>query len=186
MFPVLNSLDEINDSTEDIRRHELREKAISEIISSEKMYIHQLELILKYFMKPLLEKQILRYDNFNTIFGSIESISNINIELLNEIESNPGNIANAFLKLAPYFKLYSVYAYDFRKSLGVLQELQSKNKEFSKFLANQESRPEVSQKLSALLITPIQRVPRYRLLLKEVIAFTSQTDPDYDFLRGKR
>jgi hypothetical protein len=29
-------------------------------------------------------------------------------------------------------------------------------------LANQESRPEVQKKLNSLLITPVQRIPRYK------------------------
>jgi len=33
--------------------------------------------------------------------------------------------------------------------------------------------------LSSLLITPVQRIPRYELLLKELINCTWETHPDY-------
>lgn len=46
-----------------------------------------------------------------------------------------------------------------------------------------ESRPEVQQKLSSLLITPIQRVPRYRLLLQQVLLYTSPADIDYKLIQ---
>lgn len=38
-------------------------------------------------------------------------------------------------------------------------------------------------KLNALLITPIQRVPRYRLLLKQVLLYTSPSETDYKLLQ---
>lgn len=46
-----------------------------------------------------------------------------------------------------------------------------------------ETRPEVQQKLSSLLITPIQRVPRYRLLLQQVLLYTSPADVDYKLIQ---
>lgn len=48
----------------------------------------------------------------------------------------------------------------------------------------QESRPEVQSKLSSLLIAPIQRIPRYRLLLKQVLDYTSPVDADYLALKS--
>lgn len=46
----------------------------------------------------------------------------------------------------------------------------------------QESRPEVQSKLSALLIVPIQRVPRYKLLLTSLFNLTSPSETDYKSL----
>jgi hypothetical protein len=54
-----------------------------------------------------------------------------------------------------------------------------KNSPFRSFLEKTESRPEVQQKLNSLLISPIQRVPRYRLLLQQVLLYTSPSDSDY-------
>ena len=51
-------------------------------------------------------------------------------------------------------------------------------------IANQETRPEVGNKLTALLITPIQRIPRYKLLLQEVLRHTSPKQSDYANLQG--
>ena len=52
-----------------------------------------------------------------------------------------------------------------------------------RFISNQEGRPEVSTKLGALLIAPIQRLPRYRLLLREVLRFTEKDDPDLQSIK---
>jgi len=81
--------------------------------------------------------------------------------------------------------VYSVYAFDYRGALFILQDLISKNPVFRKFLEETESRPEVQRKLNALMIVPIQRVPRYKLLLEQVLLYTSPADADYKLLKGK-
>jgi hypothetical protein len=48
----------------------------------------------------------------------------------------------------------------------------------------QETRPEVQSKLSALLIAPIQRVPRYKLLLTSLFNLTMPSEEEYDSLLG--
>lgn len=46
-------------------------------------------------------------------------------------------------------------------------------------MEKQETRPEVQNKLSALLIAPIQRIPRYKLLLQQLHELTTPSDPDF-------
>ena len=65
-----------------------------------------------------------------------------------------------------------------------MQEIHQNNLAASKFIQNQETRPEVSNKLSSLLIAPIQRVPRYKLLLQEVLRHTAPRQRDYNVLQG--
>ena len=86
--------------------------------------------------------------------------------------------------MAPFFKLYSVYAFDYKNALLILQELTNKNLVFRKFLEDAESRPEVQQKLNSLMIVPIQRVPRSKLLLEQVLLYTSPADLDFKILKG--
>lgn len=66
----------------------------------------------------------------------------------------------------------------------MFQELTEKNTAFKKFLETTESRPEVQRKLISLLIAPIQRVPRYRLLLQQVILYSSPCEADFKILQG--
>lgn len=85
-------------------------------------------IFFQFFMHPLKEKGIINSSTFTSLFGNIETIYRVNGELLRELKQNPENIATAFLKLAPFFKLYSVYAYDYKQILMVLQVgLQTQN-----------------------------------------------------------
>ncbi|XP_062130166.1 putative protein tag-52 [Drosophila sulfurigaster albostrigata] len=165
------------------KRLGFRLQAVQEIISSEKSYLEHLELLMQFFVRPLKEQAIIDASNHTALFGQIEMIHNLNGEFLRELEANMENVAQAFLKMAPFFKLYSVYAFDYRGALFILQDLISKNPVFRKFLEETESRPEVQRKLNSLMIVPIQRVPRYKLLLEQVLLYTSPADADYKLLK---
>ncbi|XP_051164499.1 putative protein tag-52 [Leptopilina boulardi] len=181
---VLSALDEMQNQTVNRKRESLRSQAIQEILSSEVTYLRNLEIIMEYFMHPIYQRQLLCYSSYTTLFENIETLYNVNAELLKELKQDPENVASAFCKLAPFFKLYSVYAYNYKRALELLQEIQQNDVKTTEFIASQETRPEVGNKLSSLLITPIQRVPRYKLLLKEVLRHTAPKEKNYNMLQS--
>lgn len=103
------------------KRKNFRLQAVQEILTSERSYINQLEILMKYFVKPLNGMDILNNEEFTILFGQIEMIYNLNTELLKSLESDLSKVGKAFLRLAPFFKLYSVYAFDYNRSQIVLQ-----------------------------------------------------------------
>lgn len=181
---VLSALDEMQNQNINRKREGLRNQAINEILSSEVTYLRNLEIIMEYFMHPIYQKQLLCYSSYTTLFENIETLYNVNAELLKELKQDPQNVASAFCKLAPFFKLYSVYAYNYKRALLLLQHIQENDAKTSEFIASQETRPEVGNKLSSLLITPIQRVPRYKLLLKEVLRHTAPKEKNFNILQS--
>ena len=183
---VLMSLQENSQKGENEEMTKLRKRAIEEIINSEKTYLSQLEIIDEYFMKPIQESGLLPQNVFANIFGDIPGIQQINKELLAAMEVSTEQIGKVFLDLAPYLKFYSTYANDFRDASRLVDEYTEKSKPFRQLLANQESRPEVQKKLNSLLITPVQRIPRYKLLLDDIIKNTPRYHPDKDNLTEAR
>lgn len=161
-------------------------RAIEEVIISERNYLGQLELLMKFFVRPIKHQALIDDHTHTFLFGQIEMIYNLNMELLQELEENKEDVAKAFLKIAPFLKLYSVYAFDFRNALLVLQEITSKNSSFRKFKEQTETRPEVQRTLNSLMIVPIQRLPRYKLLLDQVLLYTSPSENDFKLLKGKK
>lgn len=181
----ISALDELEDDDKGLLKgnsKKYKEQAIEEIFQTEVKYLNQLETIMIYFMKPLRERNILSIEDYQCIFGGISNIYDVNGALLKELKEDSTKVAEAFCKMAPFFKLYSVYAYNYTTAMSKLQDVTVHNSTFSKFLDNQESRPEVQSKLSSLLITPIQRVPRYLLLLKQVADNTSPSESDFSIL----
>lgn len=183
---VLVSLQEQTNQEEDAEMESLRQKAIDEIINSEKSYLRQLEIVEEFFMKPLQENGILATQIYANIFGDILGIRQVNKELLLAMETSTDKIGKVFLDLAPYLKFYSTYANDFKQATNLVEDQLLKNKPFRNFMERQESRPEVSKKLNALLITPVQRIPRYKLLLDDIIKNTPRYHPDKENLMEAR
>ena len=183
---VLNSLQEQSNKEEDAEMESLRQKAIDEIINSEKSYLKQLEIVDEFFMKPLQENGILANQTYAGIFGDILGIRQVNKELLLAMETSTDKIGKVFLDLAPYLKFYSTYANDFKTATSLVEEQLFRNKPFKAFMERQETRPEVCKKLNALLITPVQRIPRYKLLLDDIIKNTPRYHPDKENLLEAR
>lgn len=115
-------------------------------------------------MDAFRESEFLPNNVYAGIFGDILGIRQVNKELLTSMEHSTEQIGKVFLELAPYLKFYSTYANDFEKATKLVEEWMEKHKGFRALLANQESRPEVQRKLNALLITPVQRIPRNQIL----------------------
>jgi len=183
---MLSSLQETSNQAEDGEMEKLRLRAIQEIINSEKTYLRHLEIIEEYFMNPIQESGLLPRQAFVGIFGDILGIRQVNKELLDQMEVSTEKIGKVFLELAPYLKFYSTYANDFQEATKLVELWMEKSKAFKELLCNQESRPEVKMKLNSLLITPVQRIPRYKLLLEDIIKNTPRFHPDKNNLEQAR
>jgi len=176
---VLDDMEATAAEAEDAQMEKLRAKAVQEVISSEKSYLRHLEIIEEYFMRPLEDSpSILSRKDFVRVFGDLAPILQVNRELLKCLEESSDRIGKVFTQLAPYLKFYSTYANDFREAVKVVEKQMGKCREFRTLVQNQESRPEVQLKLNSLLITPVQRIPRYKLLLEDVISKTPECHPD--------
>ncbi|XP_001624596.3 FYVE, RhoGEF and PH domain-containing protein 2 [Nematostella vectensis] len=158
-----------------------RKKVINEIFTTEKTYQHHLHTITTVFVNPLRQACIVPLNVLNTIFSNIEGIEAINKELLSHMETL--GVGDAFLAMAPFIKLYSTYANNFEAASRLLQEWEKKSPEFSAFITRQEALEECQGlNIRALLITPVQRVPRYKLLLESLLNKTPRDYPDFSKL----
>ncbi|XP_059484335.1 FYVE, RhoGEF and PH domain-containing protein 2-like [Neocloeon triangulifer] len=181
---VISALSEINGH--EALHSSLRSRATQEILSSELSYVKQLENVMKFFMEPIKQRELMSSENFATIFGQIETVYRVAGALVAELQAcKNDNLAPAFVRLAPFLKMYSVYACGYQKASETLQNLRSGKHGLAlhTFLQGQESRPEVGCTLQALLIAPVQRLPRYRLLLKEVASHTADDDQNLETLQ---
>jgi len=88
-------------------------------------------------------------------------------------------IADIFLnETKPLIVIYTVYTTSYDNALIVLDNAKVKNSAFKNLLKDVCEKEFQGQDISSILITPIQRITRYMLLLKEVIKFTRADHPD--------
>ena len=71
--------------------------------------------------------------------------------------------------MADFLKMYTQYVNGYDNAMATINRL-NKKKTFKKFLETKQR--EIGQSLMSYLIMPIQRIPRYVLLLKELIKNT--------------
>lgn len=158
-----------------------RQKIVKEIFDTEHNYISQLNTIVTLFLKPIRLGCLLPPEAINAIFSNVEGILAVNEELFSCMRQR--SLGEAFSYLAPFLKLYSTYANNFLLANSTVQEWMKRDADFASFISSQELRPECcSLSLQTLLITPIQRIPRYKLLLEDLLRHTKTTHTDYSQL----
>jgi hypothetical protein len=154
-----------------------RNEVANEILQSERNYVNSLKVLINVFLKPmreavLLGKPILSHEALSCIFSCVEVIININSELLKEIESkmtrwnNTQKLGDVFIKLGPFLKTYTDYSKNYEKAIKTVSANRKTNDRFRALTDGALSLPETQNlDITSFLIMPVQRIPRYILLL---------------------
>ncbi|GMI11655.1 hypothetical protein TrRE_jg3085, partial [Triparma retinervis] len=120
------------------------------------------------------------------LFSNIETLYNFNSKLLTELQADVAShptggrrVGEIFKDFAPFFKMFTMYLNGFEKAMDLLKTLPDKNPAFKEYAdhANQDPRLK-GMPLMSFLITPVQRVPRYKLLLEDLLKSMPDTEPD--------
>ena len=152
----------------------LTENAFREIFST-------IELLFKMHSQFLqkLEKSIQSKNYSNTNLPSDLNINNNNNNDNNNNEfEDEVRVGDVFLGLVDCLRMYRNYISNYDKSIDALS-LSLENQKFKAFVEAQHAMDPSANPLSALLITPIQRIPRYSLLLQDLIRHMTDDHPDY-------
>ena len=89
-------------------------------------------------------------------------------------------VGGVMYQFSPFFKMYNQYVAGHSAALTLLQELTAAEGAFAEWLRRTEMSPPCSgQTLQSFLIMPVQRVPRYALLLKELLGHTPVSHCDH-------
>eukprot|EP00903_Cladosiphon_okamuranus_P014391 g13359.t1 len=173
-----------------------RSQIRDEIISSEETYVKELRTLVMVFLRPL-EKWVaegmnglaIPAGNVLDIFSNAEEVLAFNEQILRDLTGrNEGGVVGgrrkgigATFRRQPLdmFKPYSVYVKKYPQALKSLEvcEGNSSFKAFVRACEHQEACHGLD--LRAYLIQPVQRVPRYRLLIIELLKHTRESHPDW-------
>jgi hypothetical protein len=81
-----------------------------------------------------------------------------------------------------FFKMYTDYVANYNDALVKLEECRGANSKLDHWIKGAERKITNQLDLPSLLITPIQRIPRYNLLLRDLIKSTWEDHPDFESL----
>lgn len=170
----------------------LRHTALIEILETEKTYVEVLLTITTHFLAPLMASgsNVCSEQECKQIFSISEQLAALHTMFLSSLQRRIGhdgnatniNIGDLFCDLAGRLKLYKEYINNYGVSAKTLaQAIQRES--FRKFLDDQTRLLKMrTLSLSNCLITPIQRIPRYKLLLTTVLTHTPPSHPDFQQL----
>jgi len=127
-------------------------------------------------------------EDIRDIFSQIEVICNYNQNIALKLQERiekwhwTQQLGDIFLEMMDFLKVYIQYVNNYNVSLEKLEKLNA-IPEFSSWLQQQESL-EICQKnnISSLLIMPIQRIPRYVLLLEDLVRHSPSPHIDHENL----
>eukprot|EP01133_Synstelium_polycarpum_P007309 gene7309-8506_t len=176
-----------------VARNERQRRDIAkEIWSTERFYNEQLLTIIEHFLKPLRQLAKDTQDcgvndaDIHSIFSHIEAIYNLSSILFDKI--NPRlvawgpsqSIADIFVDMGPFLKCYKQFSENYTSAIARLCVIRASDMPVTAWLRERERDPKCrSLDLSSLLIAPIQRVPRYILLLEALLKATPSTHADH-------
>ena len=126
--------------------------------------------------------QILERVEIDRLFKGISEVVNVNERLLRELSKGrtADRIGEAMREMAPFLRCYIPYIEQFTDRLKICNELEKEKPLFKNFLSETLLDPELQGlALQSYLIMPVQRLPRYLLLLNEIVKHTKEDHPDY-------
>jgi actin-related protein len=183
---------ELMRGSEEMKQTHHRFRVLSEIMETEASYMTSLEVCKKFFLDPLRAavntRPILSSEDIKTIFSSVEMILGFTTQVKSHLEARMKQwpavqkLGDIFKDLAPAMKIYADYVNKFDAAMEVYKEC-IQNKAVADFLRDCMTRANTRLDLPSFLIMPVQRMPRYQLLLKELLKFTPESHVDHQNLK---
>ncbi|XP_063694594.1 FYVE, RhoGEF and PH domain-containing protein 4-like isoform X2 [Bolinopsis microptera] len=167
-----------------------RFKIAEELYTTEEAYYSTLTLINETFRNRLKDDEgvyMFPDKTIREIFINTHELQNLHVVLRDRLKDRIENwqlrprIGDIMKSIAPYFQLYTDYMAKFENAIKTLNEMSAKNENFSQIVKDLEADDEHCQKLkiSQHMLGPVQRIPRYRMLLEQYIERLDETSPDY-------
>ncbi|KAL0489459.1 hypothetical protein AKO1_009180 [Acrasis kona] len=164
-----------------------RENLAKEVLQTERTYVTNLKLMIDLFQIPLSKYSghLLNEVDKNNIFNGLVNIYNLHKNLLSRLEErmiawhHNQLIGDVFVELSPMFLLYNQYTTKYQLAVETFTKCQKNSPQFRKFLYLRRKDPHAhGHTLTSFMIMPVQRLPRYRMLLEGLIKHTC-CDPDH-------
>ncbi|XP_032059314.1 FYVE, RhoGEF and PH domain-containing protein 2 isoform X2 [Aythya fuligula] len=170
---------------------EPEEKKIAlELLETEQAYVNRLHLLDQVFYTELMKEakngKTVPEDVVKMIFSNISSIYQFHAKFfLPELQKRMENwsshprIGDMIQKLAPFLKMYGEYVKNFNKAVELITIWTEKSLPFQELIADIQKRKVCANlTLQHHMLEPVQRIPRYELLLKDYIQKLPPESPD--------
>ncbi|XP_076813799.1 FYVE, RhoGEF and PH domain-containing protein 2-like [Clavelina lepadiformis] len=148
-----------------------------ELLTTEVVYVEILHLLDQIFHKAVRARDVIPKADVDKIFGHVSAIYQFHSTfLLPQLKERLENwdikprIGDILMQAAPFLKMHSQYMRHFEDSSSVLEAWLEKSSEFTEIIKTIEGLPTCkSLSLQHHMLAPVQRIPRYKLLLEDYV-----------------
>lgn len=160
-----------------------RSRIALELYTSEDVYFNKLTMLNEMFVNPLDVQGVISQEDYNAVFPCIKPLIGLSEALVLQLKSRMEGwderhscLADIFLHMGNHLKLFVNYAMQHTVGSQVINKIMKQDR-FKAWLEKAEL--ECQRTLNSFLLEPIQRVPRYELLLKDLLKHTSEDHRDF-------
>ncbi|EAR98278.2 RhoGEF domain protein (macronuclear) [Tetrahymena thermophila SB210] len=133
----------------------------------------------------LLQDVQIKQADVENIFANLQAIIELNSKFAEEMKRRKENLqyngvfTDVCVQYAPQLKIYVTYLNNYENATKILNNLKLNNLNFKKFCNYLENYDLNGYDLQDFLIKPVQRLPKYLLLLKDLFKNTLPSHQDY-------
>ncbi|XP_043563979.1 FYVE, RhoGEF and PH domain-containing protein 3-like isoform X5 [Chiloscyllium plagiosum] len=149
----------------------------NELLITEEAYVKRLHLLDQVFCTKLSEAGIPQ-DVITGIFSNISSIycfhgqfllPGLKTRITEEWDKNP-RIGDILQKLAPFLKMYGEYVKNFDRAMDLVNSWTQRSSQFKSIIQDIQKQDVCGNlTLQHHMLEPVQRIPRYEMLLKDYL-----------------
>uniref|UniRef100_A0A8C4EJI3 FYVE, RhoGEF and PH domain containing 3 n=1 Tax=Dicentrarchus labrax TaxID=13489 RepID=A0A8C4EJI3_DICLA len=175
-----NKRDSTQDEDSDLDEGSKAQKLLNiakELLHTEEAYVKRLNLLDQVFCTKLTEAGIPQ-EVITGIFSNISSIycfhdkfllPELKTRITGEWDTNP-RIGDILQKLAPFMKMYGEYVKNFDRAMDLVNTWTQRSSQFKSVVQNIQKQDVCGNlTLQHHMLEPVQRIPRYELLLKDYL-----------------
>ncbi|KAI9470271.1 Guanine nucleotide exchange factor for Cdc42p [Coemansia sp. RSA 989] len=158
-----------------------RERAIKELVETERKYVHDLEQLQAY-MDELIKKNIVSSDTIRYMFANLNSIVDFQRRFLIGIEANASqppedqHFGAVFLNMKEGFMVYEPYCANYTRATKLCVAEKDSLQALGHII-------DPHYELPSMLIKPVQRICKYPIMMEELIKFYDKASPIYSEMR---
>ncbi|XP_069545336.1 LOW QUALITY PROTEIN: rho guanine nucleotide exchange factor 17-like [Brachyistius frenatus] len=175
-------------------RVDMRKHVMMTLLDTEQSYVESLRTLIQGYMRPLKQPDsgsIVDPLLVDEMFYQIPEILEHHEHFLEQVAGCVGQwhdrqtvghlLIQSFSK-ETLANMYSAYIDNFLNAKDAVRIAKEAKPAFHKFLEQNMRENKEKQALGDLMIKPVQRIPRYELLVKDLLKHTSEDHPDHPLL----
>ncbi|KAL6055648.1 DH domain-containing protein [Balamuthia mandrillaris] len=161
---------------------QLRRRVAQELVDTEENYVDSLAVLVCLFLVPMQQQNTIPRREQRYMFSEAEVLWKEHVKFLAKLKArlasptfDTDGLADIFLDHTDFLLLYTTYINNYEKAIKTYFECMSHNAAFRKFIEEAERHPRCKcSDFQGFLIQPIQRIPRYSLLLRDLLKYNER------------